>query len=103
MHISPNGLLARVGDAISINFIAELASFFDKVHKLKSTLKAAIVALSFAAFAVPSFAEPRNDHDQDDRKIPHHSVPEINGAGASLALALVGGMILISRERRKIK
>lgn len=68
---------------------------------MKFSLKAVCAALTLVAFAAPSFADGRKDNDRDDRHIEMHSVPEINGAGASLALALLGGMILISRERRK--
>lgn len=31
------------------------------------------------------------------------AVPEIDGAGAALAIALMGGLVSISRERRKAK
>lgn len=76
---------------------------------MKPIFKTVCAALVLAAFAAPSFAErkeppppPPLKHSQfDDRSDRAHSVPEINGAGASLALALLGGIVLIVRERRK--
>ena len=73
---------------------------------MKPIFKTACAALMLAAFAAPSFAErkepppppPVKHSDFEDRA---HTVPEINGAGASLALALLGGIVLIVRERRK--
>ncbi|WP_158558842.1 MYXO-CTERM sorting domain-containing protein [Rhodoferax lacus] len=82
---------------------------------MKPIFKTVCAALVLAAFAAPSFADGRKNDDDNkkhvqvpqikkgdfDRPGSAHSVPEINGAGASLALALLGGVVLIMRERRK--
>lgn len=72
---------------------------------MKLGFKIVGAALMAMAIAAPAIAGPGNDRGRDDRGGPDrfqkHSVPEINGAGASLALALLGGIVLISRERRK--
>ncbi len=36
-----------------------------------------------------------------DKKKKHEAVPEIDAAGAAIALALVAGVLSIARERRK--
>ena len=59
---------------------------------------AAFIAPAFAGGKEPSPPLPIKHSDLDDRA---HSVPEINGAGAALARALLGGVVLIMRERRK--
>jgi hypothetical protein len=75
--------------------------FLTKELTMKFKFNAVCTALVLAAVAVPSFAKDkeRDDNKHDRRQIS--SVPEINGAGASLALALLGGMVLIARERRR--
>jgi len=78
---------------------------------MKYKFNAVCATLVLAAFAAPSFADDRKEPPKpshppeishfDEHSFHTNSVPEINGAGASLALALLGGMVLIARERRK--
>jgi hypothetical protein len=51
---------------------------------------------------------PKNPHCKDSTPAPQpqpepHAVPEIDAANAGLALALVGGLLAIRRERRNRK
>ncbi|AJQ93574.1 hypothetical protein [Gynuella sunshinyii] len=41
--------------------------------------------------------------DDSDQPPPATSVPEINANGAGLALALLGGVVLVARERKRNK
>ena len=44
---------------------------------------------------------PKNKHWKKKRDKDTHSVPEIDGAGAALALGLIGAIAAIRRERKK--
>lgn len=80
------------------------------------------LALTLTAFAAPTHANPGHANVQNKvcqwlpfvcDKLPAtgpkgpknppavHEVPEINGASTGLALALLGGMLAIARERRR--
>jgi len=68
---------------------------------MKTKLNAVIAAVVLAAVAMPSFAKKDEREREHEKEYKTHSVPEINGAGAALALALLGSVVLIARERRR--
>jgi hypothetical protein len=83
---------------------------FNREITMNHIFKAACTAIVLAAVALPSFADNDSKEKKGHQTPPTHidrdsfhtnTVPEINGAGASLALALLGGIVLIARERRK--
>ena len=92
--------------------------YFNREITMKKIAKTTIAALLLAAVAMPALAdrEDKGGRDKKEQKEqkrhqpgPMHfdrdsfhanTVPEINGAGAALALALLGGIVLIARERR---
>jgi hypothetical protein len=87
-----------------------------KELKMKKTFAGICLMASLAVLATPSYAMGSRPHHRDNIKegsghgnpnggryehVGSNSVPEIDAAGASLALALLGGIVAISRERRK--
>ncbi|MDZ7925481.1 MAG: MYXO-CTERM sorting domain-containing protein [Marinagarivorans sp.] len=68
--------------------------------KLAAQQKAAAVKLAAQQKAAAVKLAAQNK--QAAKKTPVSDVPEINGAGAALALGLLGGLVAIRRERKKL-
>lgn len=95
----------------------------EKDPRMRKTFASMCLIASLSVLAAPSYAmgwfpngqdnpqEQGNSNSQGNRQDNSQgqgksnsvskSVPEIDGAGAILALALLGGIVAIARERRK--
>ena len=84
--------IAALGLAVSMSLVAAPAQasifgFFKKEHKQHVMMK----KMDLHKFKKKGKCKPKS------------AVPEIDVAGAGIALALLGGVVSISRERRKQK
>lgn len=89
-------------------------------NSMKKLLVSLGLMFSLSVLSAPSFAgftpdfykgyghEKKHDGDRKkeyrekkEREHSYNSVPEIDAAGAAIALALLGGIVSIARERRK--
>lgn len=86
-----------------------------EVFIMKKAFTTMCLAASLVSIAAPSYAMGWFQHNSNQNQgqggnqngngsTPAASnVPEIDGAGAILALALLGGVVAVARERRKKK
>lgn len=78
---------------------------------MKKTFATTILAVSLVGLAAPSYAmgwfqqvsSTTQSPTRTEQPTVSNNVPEIDAAGAAIALALLGGVVAIARERRKTK
>ena len=73
----------------------------EKIAAEKAAAKAAKIAAAKAAAKAKRQAE-KEAKKAGKKPSNAHSVPEIDAAGAALALGLLGGIVAVRRERKKI-
>ncbi len=87
-------IFAALGLAVTLSAISMPSHATFGAHKMNFFCK-------YFAYKCQPAQQPVNPTTPVTPPTPAHEVPEIDAAGAALALALMGGLLSISRERRR--